>query len=371
MSMSHSEAIAAQPRGNPGETLRLAREKKGWQLAEVAAQLNLSPLSLVQLEAGEFERLPGHTFARGYVRAYAKLLGLDQPALVEAFDRYTGTDATGSTVQSLGRIPEPLRLSRTVLRLASAVLLLLLLVLGYLWWQERPERLADLEAFGLKHIEVESADGTTELHPLDEPEDQAVAEALQDAEPAPLEIAPAEDGQTPAEGDPAATSSQPATASEPAPAAESQASPAVAPATPASAMTVVPTSSAPLAGAAPQAVTPAAGVLVATPAAPAAPVAAPAPSEAAPTPAPEIRAGEGLVQVSFTADCWTQVTDANGRVLVSTVKHAGETLQVTGKAPLELRLGNARVAEVRYNGEPVEHRKNMTASGTARINLGQ
>lgn len=357
MSMSHSEAVAAQPRGNPGETLRLAREKKGWQVAEVASQLNLSPQSLAQLEAGEFERLPGHTFARGYVRAYAKLLGLDQLALVEAFDRCTGTDATGSTVQSLGRIPEPLRLSRTVLRLVSAVLLLLLLLLGYFWWQERPERLTDLGAFGLKHIEVESADGTTEVHPLDEPEDQAVAEALQGGEQTPVELAPAEAGQPQAEGEVAAPSAE--VAAVPATAVPIPLPGSVQP----SAVAASPAASA--------AVPNVASTEPATPVAPASPTAEAAPAAAPSEPTPTVREGEGLVQVSFTADCWVQVTDANGRVLVSTVKHAGESLQVAGKAPLELRLGNARVAQVSYNGAAVEHRKNMTASGTARVNLGQ
>ncbi|WPP45318.1 RodZ family helix-turn-helix domain-containing protein [Pseudomonas sp. AN-1] len=356
MTMSHIEAVGASSRSNPGEILRQAREEKGWQLAEVAAQLNLTAHSLAQLEAGEFDRLPGHTFARGYVRAYAKLLGLDQAELVGIFDHYTGTDATGSTVHSLGHVPEPLRLSRTVLRLASAVLLLLLLVLGYFWWQERPERLADLGALGLKHIEVESADGTTELHPLDEPEDQAVAEALQ-GEPtlAPIPAEAGGEGAEPAAADPAAPAlpaTPPAlTATPPAPAGESAS--ATQP-TAVAAQAVAPT---PVAGALP---------------APAVAPAAEAPPAAEPAaPAPQVAAGEGLVQLSFTADCWTQVTDANGRVLVSTVKRAGDSLQLAGKAPLELRLGNARVAQVRYNGEPVEHRKNMTASGTARIKLGQ
>ncbi|MBV2133852.1 helix-turn-helix domain-containing protein [Pseudomonas sp. MAP12] len=339
---SHTEAGAAPQRGNPGEVLRLARENKGWQVAEVATQLNLTAQFLTQLEAGEFDRLPGHTFARGYIRAYAKLLGLEQAALVEQFDRYTGTDATGSTVHSLGHVPEPLRLSRTVLRLASAVLLLLLLLLGYFWWQERPERLADLGALGLQHIEVESADGTTEIHPLDEPEDQAVAKALEEGEPAPVELTPATTGEAP--------NATPSSAAAPAVGdAETAAAQANAPA-------VLP---------------PVAPLATPVPApAVAAPVAAETPS-AAPAAPVAVAAGEGLVQINFSADCWVQVADGNGRVLVSVVKHAGETLQVAGKAPLELRLGNARVAQVRYNGEPVEHRKNMTASGTARVNLGQ
>lgn len=369
MTMSHTEAVAAQPRSNPGETLRLAREEKGWQVAEVASQLNLAPHSLVQLEAGEFERLPGHTFARGYVRAYAKLLGLDQAALVAQFDHYTGTDASGSTVHSLGHVPEPLRLSRTVLRLASAVLLILLLALAWFWWQERPERLADLGAFGLKHIEVESADGTTEIHPLDEPEDQAVAEALQPGEQAPVEIAPSVTGQpqdaaSAAVADPAAV---PAPVPAPELAAEQPAAAATAPAVPPTEAAPSPLANVP---AAPVPVAPVVPVVPAPLAEPAAPVAEVAP--AAPAAAAEpvsVAAGEGLVQVNFSDDCWTQVTDANGRVLVSTVKRKGETLQVAGKAPLEVRLGFARGAQLSYNGAPVNLRVN--SGGTARVTLGQ
>lgn len=357
MSMSHTETAAAQPRGNPGEILRLAREERGWKLAEVAAQLNLTSHSLAQLEAGEFERLPGHTFARGYVRAYAKLLGLDQAALVEAFDRYTGTNAAGSNVQSLGRLPEPMRLSRTLLRGVSAVLLLLLLLLGYFWWQERPERLADLGAFGLKHIEVDSADGTTQIHPVEEPvepEDQVVAEAGRSA------------GEAAAENPEAGTASEPATQ-----AAGSAALPGSTPAGSAAPASPAPASVAPAAGVS----APSSAETAAPAAADALPVAAPDSTPAStepPAAVPAAASGSARLEMSFTADCWVQVTDADGRVLLSTVKRSGEALQIDGKAPLELRLGNARGArEVRFNGTPVAHLDNMTASGTARLNLGQ
>ena len=77
MKAAHPEDVAAN-RVNPGETLRQARESNGWSLAEVALKLNLTTTSLGNLEAGAFDKLPGHTFARGYIRAYAKLLGIDQ-----------------------------------------------------------------------------------------------------------------------------------------------------------------------------------------------------------------------------------------------------------------------------------------------------
>ncbi|HLD66987.1 MAG TPA: helix-turn-helix domain-containing protein, partial [Pseudomonas sp.] len=176
MKAAHSEALATT-RTNPGETLRTAREAKHWSVADVAAQLNLTSKRLEQLETGDFDKLPGHTFARGYIRAYAKLLGMDQNRLVLEFDQYTGTDAAGSSVHSLGHIEEPVRLSQGVLRIVSFLLLVLLGGAGFYWWQEQSaNRAGDQASIGMEHIEVESADGTTQIHPLEEPEDQAVAE---------------------------------------------------------------------------------------------------------------------------------------------------------------------------------------------------
>ena len=202
MNASQIESTAAAS-VNPGEILRRGREANEWSLAQVAGQLNLSARILAQLEAGEFDRLPGHTFARGYIRSYAKLLGMDQASLVEAFDQYTGTNAKGSEVHNLGRIEQPLRLSQTILRLVSLALLLLIVGSGLFWWQERSSQKGLRSALNLAHVEVESADGTTQIHPLDEPEDQAVAHALRPADPpAPPSLA---GGGDEAEGRPAET----------------------------------------------------------------------------------------------------------------------------------------------------------------------
>ena len=81
-------------------------------------------------------------------------------------------------------------------------------------------------------------------------------------------------------------------------------------------------------------------------------------------------AGEGMIAIQFVADCWTQVTDASGKVLVSTLKRKGDSLQVSGKAPLELRLGYARGAQVSYNGQSVDM-TSFTRGETARLKLGQ
>ena len=340
MKAAHPEVVAAN-RVNPGETLRQARESNGWSLAEVALKLNLTVNSLTNLEAGAFDKLPGHTFARGYIRAYAKLLGMDQTALVQQFDQSTGTDSQGSNVHSLGRIEEPVRVSHTILRIVSLLLLVAVIGGGFFWWQDQTsQRAKDLTTLSPEHVEVEGADGTTQIHPLDEPEDQAVVE-----------------GQ--AEGDTALALPQGNTAAQ----AEATApAPAPAPTTPT-------TPSAPVPNTAPAAATPATPA-PAVPAVPAPVVTAPvAPSAAAVAPTAAV-AGQGQVSLQFTADCWTQVSDGTGKVLLSGLKRKGENVSVSGKPPFAVRLGYARGAQVSYNGQVVDVAP-FTSGETARLKLGQ
>ncbi|MBY8947990.1 MULTISPECIES: RodZ family helix-turn-helix domain-containing protein [unclassified Pseudomonas] len=331
MKAAHPEVVAAN-RVNPGDTLRQARESNGWSLAEVALKLNLTTTSLGNLEAGAFDKLPGHTFARGYIRAYAKLLGIDQAILVQQFDQFTGTDSQGSNVHGLGRIEEPVRVSHTILRIVSLLLLIAVIGGGFVWWQDQAsQRSKDLTSNAMEHVEVESADGTTQIHPLDEPEDQAVAQS-----------------QTAPEAPATTEQSEPETAQAPIAAVPAPVTPA-APAAPVA-----------------QAHTPAAPAPAPVTTAPAAPAA----STISPPTTPALIAGDGRVQVTFVADCWTQVTDGNGKVLVSGLKRKGDTLDLGGKPPLTLRLGFARGAQVAYNGQPVDVAP-FTSGETARLKLGQ
>ncbi|MNO60394.1 Cytoskeleton protein RodZ [compost metagenome] len=291
------------------------------------------------METGAFDKLPGHTFARGYIRAYAKLMDLDQAALVDAFDRYTGTHAKGSDVHSLGRIEEPVRLSHNILRGVSLLLLVAVVGGGFFWWQDQGSlRGKDLAKIALEHVEVESADGTTQIHPLDEPEDQAVS-AGQQAESAPLAL---EQGaaEQPAAAEQAPVSSEAAIAAAPAPAQQAPVQPA-----------------------------PAASPAPVTPPVQATAAPAPAPAVAAAEPA-AVPAGSAKVAIQFTADCWTQVSDGNGKVLFSAIKRKGDNLELTGKPPFSVRLGFARGAQVSYNGQAVDVAP-FTSGETARLKLGQ
>ncbi|MDY7559231.1 helix-turn-helix domain-containing protein [Pseudomonas sp. 10B1] len=328
MKAAHPEVVAAT-RVNPGETLRQGRESKNWSLPDVASRLNLTVAFLGNVETGDFEKLPGHTFARGYIRAYAKLLGLDQTALVQQFDHYTGTDSHGSNVHSLGRIEEPVRLSHNILRIVSLLLLVVLVGGGFFWWQDQASmRGKELVNTNLEHVEVESADGTTQIHPLDGPEDQVVADSQ---------------GTTSTLALPAGTQ-----AAEVAPAA-----PATSVVAPSASVTAAPVHVVPVTPATTVSPTPATTMPVTT-------------SGVQPTP----EAGAGLLNMRYVADCWTQVTDGNGKVLLSGVKRKGENLDVSGKPPFSVRLGFARGVQLTYNGQAVDLAP-FSSGETARLKLGQ
>jgi cytoskeleton protein RodZ len=66
----------------PGAQLQAAREAAGLSLEQVAAQLKLAPRQVRALEEEDFAQLPGRTFARGFVRNYARLLNLDGDLLL-------------------------------------------------------------------------------------------------------------------------------------------------------------------------------------------------------------------------------------------------------------------------------------------------
>ena len=70
-----------------GALLREARERMGLELGALAASLHLDKHVVLALEEGRHDELPAQTYVRGYVRAYARLVGADadqMAALVDA-----------------------------------------------------------------------------------------------------------------------------------------------------------------------------------------------------------------------------------------------------------------------------------------------
>jgi len=70
-----------------GEKLRQAREERGISISEVAEQTRISPHYLDSIENDDYRTLPGGIFNKGFVKSYAKYVGLDEQEALQDYSR--------------------------------------------------------------------------------------------------------------------------------------------------------------------------------------------------------------------------------------------------------------------------------------------
>lgn len=86
-----------------GARLRQVREMRGESINEVSQALKLAPRQVEALESGRYEALPGLAFVRGFMRNYARYLGLDPAPLLEEVQAVLGqTNVDLSPVSNAG-----------------------------------------------------------------------------------------------------------------------------------------------------------------------------------------------------------------------------------------------------------------------------
>ncbi|MGH8674850.1 MAG: helix-turn-helix domain-containing protein [Burkholderiales bacterium] len=86
-----------------GEELARARAALGLSVADVVQHLKFSPRQIEALEQGRYELLPTGTFARGMLRAYARLLRLDPAPLIQRIAERVAVPDNAATVASARR----------------------------------------------------------------------------------------------------------------------------------------------------------------------------------------------------------------------------------------------------------------------------
>ncbi len=85
-----------------GATLRAAREEQGLKIEDVADRVKFSVRQVEALEADDILHLPQGTFLRGFIRSYARVLHLDETALLEAMQGKTESHLEVTDSQSGG-----------------------------------------------------------------------------------------------------------------------------------------------------------------------------------------------------------------------------------------------------------------------------
>lgn len=308
--MESGEAgFAALP--SVGSQLRAAREKKEMSVGDIAMALKLGPRQVEALESGEWDRLPGNTFIRGFVRNYARLLQLDAAPFMAQLDSVLEAPQQRlSTVPSMPRatMPQAGRGRRRDYAIAAFGLALVAIAAAiyFLLPADLSSLRSDLDSVLSIFSSQEKAAAPAGM-PAAAPAEPAAPEPVFPPGSTPQQVMNPQ-AVTPAEAPPAAAPASPALVPPP----------------------VLPTPAAPAA--------------VPVPSAPAGPASA--------APAPAV-AGAAL-RFTFEQDSWVEVRDHNGKIVFSQLGTAGTERDVGGQGPFSLVIGNAPGVRLSLRGQPVD-----------------
>jgi cytoskeleton protein RodZ len=115
-------------KGSFGELLKRERELREVTLNEVTVATRIPPRFLEAFEREDWEKLPGGIFNRGFVRAIARYLGLDEETLLSEYDLAYGEQRGATPAVAENPIPAPPKWV-----VAAAGIAILILVVGIVW----------------------------------------------------------------------------------------------------------------------------------------------------------------------------------------------------------------------------------------------
>jgi cytoskeleton protein RodZ len=119
------------PAPTVGAQLQAARTARGWSVQEVATRLRIRPALVEALEQGDYAPFLAAAYARGQLRNYARLMGLDAEALLAQF----AAPAPSAASRTLHRAPELHPRRPWLVRIGGFIVVGALVVLGALWAQ--------------------------------------------------------------------------------------------------------------------------------------------------------------------------------------------------------------------------------------------
>lgn len=129
-----------------GDKLRREREMRGITLAEIAESTKISKRNLQALEDEQFDLLPGGVFNRGFVRSYARFLGLNEEETVADYvaasnEQEPSADKFPLEVHEKESNSPPLNPKRSMVPVVLALVALIGVVGGWTYWMKhKPSR---------------------------------------------------------------------------------------------------------------------------------------------------------------------------------------------------------------------------------------
>ncbi|HEX7559329.1 MAG TPA: helix-turn-helix domain-containing protein, partial [Usitatibacter sp.] len=187
-----------------GQTLASERERQGLSRSDAAQRLHMSAYQIEAIETGDYTRLPKGTFLRGFVRNYAKVLGLSAEPILGLLPEEAPRDKKPGIVvptQNIRFDPIGDRLQNPYVKASALAFVALALGFAAMYWvfYIRPEQ----HGAPVARKNAETPRPTPALTPQPQPEVVALAPAEPvkpaPAKPEPVKPEPAKAAPTKAE----------------------------------------------------------------------------------------------------------------------------------------------------------------------------
>lgn len=289
----------------PGERLRRAREEKGLSQEEACKHLRLSTSYMRALEQDDYERLPEAPFIKGYLRNYARFLGLPAEELARQFQQRV--DEMRQDEREREQAAQDEAPSSREWRLPALVVLVVVLLVAVGWWLwPRGELSAPDPAV---EDGARGGEETFDSPAAPQAPEPAIPESTEPTDPVDDNLQP-----LPESGDDSEQGAEPPSdqSNDGSSGGESASRPELAEQT-----SQTPASQTELAA---------------------------APGED----------GIDSLTLEFSRVCWIKVVDATGATLTQGQQNAGGSVNLDGEAPFRVTLGDAAaVSAVRINGSAV------------------
>ncbi len=116
--------------GAIGNRLATARQQQKLEPGTVASRLHLSVAVVDALESGNRTALPAMTFVRGYIKSYARLLGLDETQLLALLPETENYRSAPLKAVGMSRARRPQPIGKWLMWIVAVAALVLLMVYG-------------------------------------------------------------------------------------------------------------------------------------------------------------------------------------------------------------------------------------------------
>ncbi|WP_159653940.1 cytoskeleton protein RodZ [Vibrio atypicus] len=303
---THSNVVEA------GTLLKQKREQLGLSQKQIADRLRLRVSIIESIDNNEFSSDLVATFTKGYLRSYAKAVGISEAEVLSAYTTLDNPEPEEQTMQSFSRQTKRERHDSRIMTITWGILVVIIGISSVWWWQNQQTSIVDLTQATDQELELEQQLENAQQAELNPAEPVLVVEPAteQDAEPTTL----------PEVVEPEVSEELVTPESEPTQPVEEVAK-------------------------------------IEPVAEPQAPVEEPVPTVAA-----------NLLSMTFNGDCWIQIKDKSGKTISSGVKKSGQTLELTGEMPYKVVLGAPRNVSMTLASEPVDL-SGYTSGKVARFTL--